>query len=97
QMQNMDLQAGAALTGVGDAQRQYQQDLLNQGLQSWNQSQLYPYQQNEFLGNALARSSGNVAGGYSSTQSNGYQASPLAGLLGAGAAGYGLYSSGLHF
>ena len=94
QLQGMDLQAGQALTGVGDAYRGYTQDLLNQGLQNFNQSQLYPYQQNEFLGNALARSSGNVAGGYSSTQTNPYQASPLAGLIGLGAAGYGLYSAG---
>ncbi len=92
-MQNMDLQAGQTLTGVGDVYRSYNQDLLNQGLQNFNQQQLYPYQQNDYLGSALARSSGNVAGGYSSTTTQPYQASPYASLLGLGALGYGAYSA----
>lgn len=93
QMQGMDLQAGQALTGVGDAYRQYNQDLLNQGQSAWNQQQLYPYQQLDNLGNVLARASGNVAGGSTATSTNNYQASPFASLLGLGATGYGLYSA----
>jgi hypothetical protein len=91
QLQNMDLQAGQALTGVGDVYRSYNQDLLNAGLSDWNARKQAPLQGLDVLGNALARASGNVAGGSSTTMTNGYQASPYASLLGLGALGYGLY------
>jgi hypothetical protein len=91
QLSQDDWTAAQALTGVGDAQRSYEQSLLNAGKDAYNQQLLYPYQQLDAYGNALARASGNVAGGSSSTTSQNYQASPLAGLLGLGAAGYGAY------
>lgn len=94
QGQALDFQAGQALTGVGDIERQMSQDLLNQGLQAWNQQQQYPFMQLDQLGNALARTSGNVAGGSTSTLNTPYSASPFASLLGAGLAGYGLLSGG---
>ena len=86
-----DLQAGQALTGVGDVYRQYQQDLLNQSLSNWNQMQQAPLQGLDVLGNALARASGNAAGGTSAVTTNPYQASPYASLLGLGALGYGIF------
>ncbi len=89
--QALDLQAAQTLTGVGDAQRQYTQDLLNQGQNAWNQQLLWPQQQLDNYGNALARASGNVAGGSTGTTTQNYQASPLAALFGLGAAGYGAY------
>ena len=90
-LQNMDLQAGAALTGVGDAYRGYTQDLLNAGQNQYNASQLYPWQSLDNLGSALARASGNAAGGSTTTAQQNYQASPFANMLGLGALAYGGY------
>lgn len=91
QGQGLDFQAGQALSGVGDVYRTYEQDLLNQGLGAFNQQQQYPFMQLDALGNALARTSGNVAGGSTSTLTQPYSASPIAGLLGTGLAAYGLF------
>jgi len=85
QAQQNDLNNAKALTGVGDVQRSYQQDMLNQYLNNYNQYMQYPYQQLDIFGNSLARASGNYGTNTSQSQQN-YQANPYAGLLGAGLA-----------
>lgn len=90
-MQNMDLQAGQALMGVGDAQSQYQQKLLDSLYQNWQLGQQAPYQNLDIMRNALAAASGGVAGGSTQSASGGGGFSPLAGLLGAAGIGYGLF------
>lgn len=78
-----DLSDAQHIIGVGDAQRQYQQDMLNQQLNSYNQWQQYPYQQADIFGNALSRASGNYGQNTQIGQTN-YQASPYGPLIGGG-------------
>lgn len=82
-----------AMMGVGNDQQTYQQNLLNASQNAFNQQQQYPYSQLDYLGNALSRASGGVAGGQTQTQSTPVNA--LTGLLGLGGLGYGLYNSGM--
>ena len=92
QLQNMDLQASQALAGAGQAQTGYQQQLLDSLYQNWQQAQNAPYANLDAMRNALAAASGGVAGGSTQTgTSSGGGLSPLAGLLGVGAIGYGAY------
>jgi hypothetical protein len=88
-MQNLGYTDAQKLTGVGDAFRQYQQDLLNQGQANWNESQNYPYRQLDTIGNALRATMG---AGSSQTTSNsgGYKPSPVASAIGGGMGGYAL-------
>jgi hypothetical protein len=78
-----------ALTGVGDAYRQYNQDLLNQGYQDWQSAMNAPYSQLDLMGNAIRTSMGG-GGTSTSTGPNPYQASPMANMLGGGLAGYSI-------
>jgi hypothetical protein len=87
-----DLANANALTGVGDAQRQYQQDMLNQQYNNYNQWQQYPYQMLDAYGSALSRASGNYGTNTAQSQQN-YQANPYAALIGGGLLGAGLYNS----
>ena len=81
-----------ALIGVGDARRQYLQDLSNMQQQDFAGAQNYGWSQlgqlaglgNQFIGNQ---------GTTTSTSPNPYQTSPLAGAIGGGLAGAALGSS----
>jgi hypothetical protein len=86
-MQNVGYTDAQKLTGVGDAFRQYQQDLLNTNYSDWQEAQNYPTRQLDIMGNALRATMG--AGGSTSTsQSGGYKPSSFANALGGGMAGY---------
>lgn len=92
-MQNLDLQASQALAGAGQAQTAYQQQILDDLYNQWQTAQQAPFASLDIMRNALAAASGGVAGGSSQTgTTSGGGMSPLAGLLGVGALGYGLYS-----
>jgi hypothetical protein len=93
QLSQDDWTAAKALTGVGDATRSYTQQLLDQGYSDWLAQSQYPYTNLDVLGNALTRASGGTAMGTSSSTATGPASSPLAGLLGLGAAGYAMYGS----
>jgi hypothetical protein len=91
-MQNVGYTDAQKLTGVGDAFRQYQQDLLNTQYGDWQEAQNYPTRQLDIMGNALRATMG--AGGSTSTsQSGGYKPSSFASALGGGMAGYGMTGS----
>lgn len=88
-LQNVGYTDSQKLTGVGDAFRQYQQDLLNTQYSDWQEAQNYPYKQLDVMGNALRATMG--AGGSTTTsQSGGYKPSSFASALGGGAAGYAM-------
>lgn len=92
QQQGLDLQAIQALMAGGDAQRNYQQDLLNasaQDFQNWLQG---PYAQFDVLGSALTRASGGA--GTTSQQILGGM-NPLQSALGLGLLGAGMYGGGM--
>jgi hypothetical protein len=90
-MQNMGYTDSNKLTQVGDAQRQYQQDLLNQEQANYAQAMQYPYAQLDVLGNAIKSTMG--AGGSSTTSTPTYKPSPMAGAMGGAMAGYGMGSA----
>jgi hypothetical protein len=91
QGQQLDLQAGQALAGVGDMQRSYQQQLMDSLYGQWQAGQQAPLANLDIFGNALSRASGGVAGGSTSTGTqSGGGFSPLAGLLGGAGLVYGL-------
>lgn len=93
-MQNIGYTDAQKLSGVGDAFRQYQQDLLNTQYGDWQEAQNYPFKMLDIFGNQMRATMG--AGGSSTTsQSGGYKPSPFAGALGGGLAGYGLTGSPL--
>lgn len=77
-----------ALMGAGDAYRSYEQDLLNQGYQDWQEAQSHPYKQLDTLGAALQ----GATRGQSNTSQYAPGGSRAAGVLGGGMAGYGLAS-----
>jgi hypothetical protein len=76
-----------ALIGAGDAYRQYQQDLLNQGYQDWAEQKNYPWMQMQNYANLTPALLGNQ-GTTTATGPNPNQSSPLAGAIGGGLAGY---------
>jgi hypothetical protein len=80
-----------ALIGAGDAYRQYQQDLLNQGYQDWTERKNYPWMQMQNYANLTPALLGNQ-GTTTATGPNPNRSSPLAGAIGGGLAGYGLAS-----
>lgn len=90
-MQNLGYADASKLSQVGDSQRQYQQDLLNQQQANYTQAMQYPYAQLDVLGNAIKSTMG--AGGSSTSTSPSYKPSPVAGMIGGGMAGYGLGSA----
>lgn len=89
-MQNLGYTDATKLSQVGDSQRQYQQDLLNQQQANYTQAMQYPYAQLDVLGNAIKSTMG--AGGSSTSTTPTYKPSPVAGMLGGGALGYGIGS-----
>lgn len=87
-----DLGDAQHLIGLGDAQRQYQQDMLNSQLNQYNQWLQYPFQMADIFSGALARGSGNYGENSAQAQQN-YQANPLAALIGGGLLGAGVYNN----
>lgn len=86
--QGLDLSSIQALIAGGQIPQQYQQQLLSAAQNLYTQGQQLPYTQLDAYGNALARASGS----YGTNTSIGPGASIPMGLLGAGAAAYGLMS-----
>lgn len=87
--QGLTLQRAQALMGVGDANRSYNQDILNAKYNTYNQQKQYPYTQLDYLTGILSRAQGGISPN-STTQQSGYGASPYSALLGGGLAAYGL-------
>lgn len=92
QMQNMGYTDAKQLMGVGDIQRSYTQDLLNQQLSDWTAAQNQPYANLDVLQKAISGSIGNAGTSYQ-TSANPYQANPFASMLGGGLAGASLGSA----
>jgi hypothetical protein len=92
--QNLALGRANAQLSVGDAQRSYNQDLLNQNYNDFTQAQQYPYNELDFLTGLISRSQGGMSPN-STTTTSGYSASPFSALVGAGLLGKaaGLYGS----
>jgi len=74
--------------GLGDIQRGYQQDLLNQGYNDWQTQRQYPFTMEDYLTGVLGRAQGGISPNMS-FQNSGYSASPYSQILGAGLLGYG--------
>jgi hypothetical protein len=87
--QNLALQGANARMGIGDIQRGYGQDQLNQYYNDWQEQQQYPYKQLDMYSGLLGRAQGGVSPNVTTTQS-GYAASPYSQILGAGLLGYGM-------
>jgi hypothetical protein len=92
QMQNMGYTDAKQLLGVGDIQRSYTQDLLNQQYGDWQAAQNQPYANLDVLQKALSGSIGN-AGSSMQTAPNPYQANPYASMIGGGLSGAALGSA----
>jgi hypothetical protein len=87
--QALALQRANSLVGIGDAQRGYNQDIINQGYNDWQAQQQHPFQQLDWLTGLFSRAQGGMSPN-STTTSTGYSASPYSQLLGTGLAAYGL-------
>jgi hypothetical protein len=88
QLGQADYQDAEALFGIGDTQRGYNQDLLNQNLSDYTAQTNYPLSQIDLLGRGL----GNAMTGSQSQLSSGanpYRPSATAGALGGALAGAG--------
>ena len=88
--QALALQRMQSLMGIGDANRSYNQDILNANYNTWNQQRQYPYTQLDYLTGILSRAQGGVSPNVT-TQQSGYGVSPYSGLLGAALVGSSLY------
>jgi len=86
--QGLALQRENAVLGVGDAQRSYNQDLLNQAYGDYQSQQNRQYQMLDYLSGILGRAQGGVSTNMQYT-TPGYQASPFSQIIGAGLLGYG--------
>src|SRR6185437_13333857 len=86
--QGLALQRENAVLGVGDAQRSYNQDLLNQAYGDYQSQQNRQYQMLDYLSGILGRAQGGVSPNMQYTVP-GYQASPYSQIIGAGLLGYG--------
>lgn len=92
QVQQGDLQAIQALMAGGDAQRNYQQELLGAQAQDWWNWFQGPYAQMDTLGSALTRASGGA--GTTSNQVMGGM-NPMQAAMGLGMLGLGAYQGGM--
>lgn len=81
------------MIGIGDIQRGYTQDLLNSGLQDWQNQVNYPTQMLNLFGGALSQASGNYGTNTSISQLPMYNANPFATAVGAGLLGAGAYNA----
>lgn len=89
QLSQDDYTSMSGLMNAGNNWNTYYQKLLDQYNNQWNTQNLYDTNMNEYLGSVLGRASGSW-GQTASTQPG---MSPLAGILGTGALGYGLYNA----
>ncbi|HEY6028803.1 MAG TPA: hypothetical protein VIV09_18080 [Pseudolabrys sp.] len=87
--QGLALQRQQDLMGIGDAQRGYNQDQLNQAYGDWQAQQNRQFQMLDYLSGILGRAQGGISPNMTTTQT-GYGASPLSQVVGAGLLGYGL-------
>ena len=88
-MQQAGFQQAQNLTGVGDAYRQYGQDVLNNNANLWSQQYNAPLSNLDILANGVRTGMG--SGGTSTqTSPNPYQPNRMANMIGGGMAGYGL-------
>lgn len=92
QLGQQDYRDAEALLGVGDIQRQYSQDLLNQNMQDYYDQVNYPTSQLDMLGRGLTTA---MTGTQSqlATGPNPYRPSQTAGALGGALAGAGAGST----
>lgn len=78
------------MLGIGDINRQYEQDLLNANYNDWQQAQQYPFTMADLFGNALSRASGS----YGSNTMVAPGSSPWTNAAGIGLGLYGLLGGG---
>ncbi len=81
------LQGAQALMGVGDMNRSYQQDLLNQGYQDWQDQLNRPFKNADWLSGLYSRAQGGMSPN-SNFSNSGYAASPFSQLIGGGLLAY---------
>lgn len=84
--------SGGALMGLGDANRSYEQALLDQGLKLWNAQQAYPWEQLSRY-SAISGQAGGLGGTQITTSPGATQPSTLQRLLGGSLAGAGIGSA----
>lgn len=82
------MQGVQQLMATGDANRSYNQDLLNQFYNDWQTQRQYPYTQEDYFTGLLGRAQGGLSPNVAS-QTSGYAASPYSQLLGGGLLAYG--------
>lgn len=87
--QALALQRFNARMGIGDAQRSFEQDIINQGINDFTEQRDYPMKMLEWYTGMLSRAQGGMSPNMI-TQQNGYSASPYSQMLGAGLGLYGL-------
>ena len=80
------------MIGIGDIQRGYTQDLLNQQYGDWQQHVNYPLSMLQMYGSGLSQASGNYGQNTQMQSGPMYQANPFAQAVGLGLTGAGLYS-----
>lgn len=81
------------MIGLGDIQRGYTQDLLNQSYQNWQGQMNYPQSMIDNYMSVLQRASGNYGTNASTSYGPSYQANPFATAFGVGLTGAGLYNA----
>jgi hypothetical protein len=87
--QNLFFQGANQRMGIGDINRGYEQDLLNQYFNDWQQQQNYPQSQLDYYTGVLGRAQGGISPNVTATPA-GYSASPYSQIIGAGLLGYGM-------
>ncbi len=87
--QNLFFQGANQRMGIGDINRGYEQDLLNQYYNDFQQQQNYPASQLDYYTGILGRAQGGISPNMTTSQS-GYSASPYSQVLGAGLLAYGM-------
>lgn len=79
--QGLALDRARAQMGIGDIQRAYEQDFLNQNFADWQEGQNYPYRQLDMYTGLLSRAQGGMSPNLSYT-TPGYSASPFSQIMG---------------
>lgn len=92
ELAQQDYTDAQALMGVGDVQREYEQDLINKQMEDYYGAQNYPLKQLEMLGGGLG-SAMTGALSQSATGPNPYKPNSTAGALGGAATGAGMGST----
>ncbi len=86
QMAAADYNDAERLLAAGDFRRENSQDALNMAFDQWQQQQKYPYEQNDYYGNALSGLMGRT-GTQTATAPNPYRPSRAAGAAGGAISG----------